>query len=134
MLPSIEISTALESVFYAFWIFMFGFMTIFLYYVMVYLMANCCGFWYYGKPQLGFLQGLLKLNRYHIGSLTFATIIISFVRLFKKLTQNCVTKQVGEGNSCLAMCLCCASCLITQIEQVIEVLNNYTIITMTITG
>lgn len=113
---------------------MFGFMTIFLYYVMVYLMSNCCGFWYYGKPQLGFLDGLRKLNRYHIGSLTFATIIISFVRLLKKITQNCITKQVGEGNSCFAMCLCCASCFITQIEQVIEVLNNYTVITMAITG
>lgn len=76
---------AKEIVFYIFWIFMIIFFAIFLYYVMVFLVAYMVGKWYYGHRGTGCCSGFGVMNRAHIGSLTFTTLMITIVKIVQYL-------------------------------------------------
>lgn len=97
---------------------------------MVFLIATGCALWYFGQDDKNYLcTGLRWIFGSHLGSLTFASIIITIVTLLK----NAVQRQGQQGN-CNAYVLCCLLCCISVIEDIIKTLNNNAIIVMTVTG
>lgn len=66
---------------------MFVFMTEFLYYVMTFLIATACANWYYDIEDNYYTTGVGRINRFHIGSLTFGAIIITIINLIKWAVQ-----------------------------------------------
>lgn len=106
---------AKEIVFYIFWIFMIVFFAIFMYYVLVFLVAYMVGKWYYGHQHTGCCSGLGALNRAHIGSLTFATLLIGLVKAIQYLGMAAYRRESATGNSCAACCLCFLTCCFSQI-------------------
>lgn len=79
---------AKEIAFYTIWIVMIIFMTLFLYYVMVFLIGYCCANWFYGHHNSGICRGFGHINKSHIGSLTFASILVTIVKIIQLLIQS----------------------------------------------
>ena len=68
----------------AYYFFFYIFITEFLFYVEVFLISTSVAYWYYGKSEEnGCWSGTGVLNRYHIGSLTFASMLIIVVKIIK---------------------------------------------------
>ena len=63
-------------------------MTEFLYYVQTFLIATACALWYYGIEENYCSTGIFRLNRYHIGSLTFGALLVTIVNMFKRMAQS----------------------------------------------
>lgn len=66
---------------------MFVFMTEFLYYVETFLIATACGFWYYNIHDNYYMQGIFRINAYHIGSITFGAIIVAIINMLKRAAE-----------------------------------------------
>lgn len=94
---------------------MIVFIGIFFYYVMVFLVAYMCANWYYGHQRQGCCIGWKMLNRAHIGSITFATLLITLVKAIQYLGSSAYRRESAAGNSCSACCLCILSCCFQQI-------------------
>ena len=73
--------------FFSLWIVVFVFMAEFLYYVQTFLIATCCANWYYSIEDNYYTKGSFRLNRYHIGSLTFGALIVTIVNVLKNLAK-----------------------------------------------
>jgi hypothetical protein len=58
-------------------------MTIFLYYVLSFFIATACSLWYYGHEGGYFCTALGRVNRYHLGSFTFAALLLTIIRLLQ---------------------------------------------------
>ncbi len=129
-----NLDTGKEEAFMVYFIFMYIFMSQFLYYVLVFLIATACSFWYYGVHENYFCKGSKWLNFYHIGSLTFGAFLVTVVSIIKSIVQQESDRQMRNGNACIGICLCCLACLISQIEYLLKVLNHNAIIVMTVTG
>lgn len=71
----------LTYVWYAFAVF-FGF---FLYYCMVFLVAVACAYWYYQFEENSVMKGF-NLIKYHLGSITFASIVITIITMMRILS------------------------------------------------
>ena len=76
-----------ENFFIFVYTFMFIFMNEFLYYVMVFLIATACGDWYYGIEDNYYTTGVGRINRYHIGSITFGALIITIITMLRRAAQ-----------------------------------------------
>jgi hypothetical protein len=112
-----------------FWIFFNFFYSYFLYYVMVFLIATATAMWYFNIEGNYLVKGLKYIWNGHIGSLTFASIIVSLISLMKSSTENS-----NNGNSTAACCVCILRCCFTAIEEIVKVLNHNSIIVMSVTG
>jgi hypothetical protein len=66
-----------------FFIFVYIFMGIFFYYVLSFLISTACALWYYGIEGGYFCTATGRINRYHIGSFTFAALLITLVRIMQ---------------------------------------------------
>lgn len=67
----------------------------------------------------------------HLGSLTFASIIITLI----KLVQMALDSAQREADNCyVKICICCIQCCVSSIEALIQTLNHYAIIIMSLTG
>jgi hypothetical protein len=82
-----SISTSTPNALLTLWIIYFIFMAEFLYYVQTFLISTCCSHWYYRITSNYFTHGVFTLNRYHLGSLTFAALIITFLNLLKRIAR-----------------------------------------------
>jgi hypothetical protein len=106
------------------------FITAFLYYVTVFLIASAVGQWYYQR-NANCCAGLGNLLCSHLGSLTFASIIITLI----KLVQMALDSAQREADNCyVKICICCIQCCVSSIEALIQTLNHYAIIIMSLTG
>jgi hypothetical protein len=70
---------SIENVLTVVWVFLSVFYTYFLYYLMVFLIATAAGLWYYGIDRNYLTTGLKWIWNAHIGSLTFAAIIVAII-------------------------------------------------------
>jgi len=109
-------------------------MAIFFYYVLVFLVGYACAKWYYNYKGIGCCRGVTLLNRAHIGSITFASLSIVFVKILQFLGTTAYKQQSATGNSCAALCMCCLSCCLGAIEMIIEMLNRNAVVAMSLTG
>lgn len=89
---------------------MLFFMTAFLYYVMVFLIGYTCAKWFYNHISTGCCRGFSLLNSAHIGSLTFASLLIGILKILQLLGSTVYRGQNATGNSCAACCMCWFSC------------------------
>ena len=70
------------------WLFFNMFYSYFLYYVMVFLIATATALWYYGIEENYFVRGFKNIWNAHIGSLTFASLIVAIVSMLKNAADN----------------------------------------------
>jgi hypothetical protein len=63
-------------------------MTIFLYYVLSFFISTACSLWYYGKDEGYFCTALGRINKNHLGSLTFAALLLAIVRVMQLLVNS----------------------------------------------
>jgi hypothetical protein len=68
--------------------------------------------------------------RYHIGSFTLASFLVSIVSLIRQYTDRQARQGLGPATICVFMLACC----IKMTEDLLETLNHNAIITMSITG
>ena len=123
-----------ENGFIFVYIFMLVFMNEFLFYVETFLIATACADWYYSVEDNYYTTAIGRINRFHIGSITFGAIIITIITLLRRAAQDESAEQAGEGNAALACCLCLIACCLQCIEDIIRVLNHNSIIVMSVTG
>jgi uncharacterized membrane protein YsdA (DUF1294 family) len=57
-------------------------------YVQVYLVATCCGFWYYGIDDNYYTKGSYRMNRFNLGSITFGALLITIITILRQLVQS----------------------------------------------
>lgn len=99
----------------------------FLYYCMTFLIASACAYWYYQSQNNSVLRGINNI-KYHLGSICFGAIVITIITILRILAQS----KKGNGPARIVAAL--AACILSCIEDLIKVLNNYSIIVMAVTG
>ena len=103
--------TSKETAFIVLWVFIFVFMSEFLYYVQTFLISTACANWYYGIDENYCSTGILRLNRFHLGSLTFGALIVTIVNMLKRAASSEAQEQDGIAGICLCIVACCLSCI-----------------------
>jgi hypothetical protein len=88
--------------------FAYVFFTTFSYYIMVFLVASCVAIWYYQSERSMLGSSIRWLVKGHIGSLTFAALVITIIQVMKIMAQ----KNSGQGNACSEVCRCICICLV----------------------
>lgn len=67
-----------------YWAFLLLFFNIYFYYTSIFLTSYSLAIWFYQKQSMdGFGTPFKHMVRYHLGSITFATLIISIVKFIK---------------------------------------------------
>ena len=68
-----------------FWVFMLIFFNFYFYYTSVFITSNAISIWFFDKTdQFDLIASPFKLMvRYHLGTITFASLIITFGKLIK---------------------------------------------------
>ena len=72
----------------ALWIFFHIFYSCFFYYCLVFLIATACAIWYYGLDQNYLCTGLGRIVKNHIGSFTFAALLVTIVTMLRQAAEN----------------------------------------------
>lgn len=102
------------------------------YYMMTYTISVVCAYWYYGiQGSKGSLLNAYKWMAKQFGSIVFAGLLVAAVTFGRMMVskEKKSTKNLGE-----AICLCIVECLLKAIEDLLKVLNHYTIIMISVTG
>jgi hypothetical protein len=115
----------------AYFIFVYIFLTIFFYYVLSFLVSTACAMWYYGNTGNYWCEGTTRINKYHIGSFTFAALLLTLIKMLKLMLN---ARNSGSDNACAKFVVCCVNCLLSRIEYMIQVMNNTAVIVMAVTG
>jgi len=68
------------------WLFLSVFYSYFLYYVMVFLIGTATALWYFDIKGNFIFKGLSNIFNSHIGSLTFASLLVTIVSMLKSMT------------------------------------------------
>ena len=70
---------------FVFWVLMLAFFNFYFYYTSVFITANAIAIWFFDKSdRFDVIMSPLKLMvRYHLGTITFASIVITFGKLLK---------------------------------------------------
>lgn len=100
----------------------------FLYYCMTFLVASACAYWYYQSPNNSVLRGINNI-KYHLGSICFGAIVITIITMLRVLAQS---KKGSNGAARIVASF--ATCILSCIEDLVKVLNNYSIIVMAVTA
>ena len=99
---------------------------------MVFTIAVMCGHWYYQMPGNGIGTAYKWIFTKQIGSLIFAAILIAVVTLARMIVEG--QRKKRDNNIAVAVCLCIVHCLLVCIEDLLQVINHYTVIVMAVTG
>lgn len=124
-------STSGELGILGYFFFIYIFMTIFLYYILTFLIATACALWYYNIDGGYFCVATGRINRYHIGSFTFAALLLTLVRLLQAIINS---KGEQSENACARCIQCFISCILSQVEYLLRVLNSTSVVVMAVTG
>jgi hypothetical protein len=73
----------------------------------VFLIASAVAVWYYQVPNKSICAGFGWMFKGHIGSLTFAALVITIIKMLKEKA-----KKGSKGNSCVALMRVCCVCLL----------------------
>lgn len=113
-----------------FWlVFMFVF-----YYMMTYTISMVCANWYYGiQGYKGTLVHAYKWMARQFGSIVYAAMVVAVVT-FARMMVDGQRKNGNNKNIVVALCLCLLSCILKTIEDLLKVLNHYSVIVFSITG
>lgn len=102
------------------------------YYMMTYTVSFVCANWYYGiEGSNGSLLTAYKRMFTQFGSIVFAAMVVAIVTFARMMVDN---KRRENKNLAVAVCLCIVSCLLKAIEDLLKVLNHYTVIVFSVTG
>lgn len=119
------------DIFSIIWVFFSLFYSYFFYYVMVFLIATATAMWYFNIDGNYLLKGLSHIWKSHIGSLTFASLIVTIVGMLKSAANN---NNDGEQNACAMVCMCLVRCCLQFLEDLIKTLNHNAVIVMSVKG
>ena len=97
---------------------------------MVFLIATATALWYFNIEANYVVKGLKYLWSAHIGSLSFASLLVALISFLKSAADNNNNSQ----NGCAACCLCIVRCCLSFIEELVKVLNHNSVIVMSVTG
>ena len=97
------------------WVLFHIFYSLFFEYCLVFLIGTACAIWYYNLDQNFIFIGTKRIIRYHLGSFTFATFIISVVAFLRQTADN----EVRENRGACACCWCCMSCCLRCFEGIL---------------
>lgn len=112
------------------WSFFHIFYSFFFYYCLVFIVSTACALWYYNIDKNYLFTSMKNIIRYHVGSFSFAALIVTLVTMLKETMQ-----QQARGNSgACGVCFCLLGCCISILEDLLEVLNHNAIIVMSVTG
>lgn len=118
---------------YSSYIFMFVpyiFASIFFFYVLVYLISSAVGNWFYEQPSIAAFAGCPSVFN-HIGSFTFAALIITFMRVLRAIIDH--GARTTDNLYC-CICLCLVKYCLACIEAILQTLNHFAVIVMSFTG
>ena len=73
----------------------------FLYYVMTFLVASACAYWYYQSNDNSVLRGINNI-KYHLGSICFGAIVITIITILRMLASSA---RRAEGAARIAACI-----------------------------
>jgi hypothetical protein len=93
---------------------------------MVFVIATAAAYWYYGQDK-NVLSGFSTI-RYHLGSITFASVVITIITLMRRAAS----KNKQEGIAGLIFCL--IACILKCVEDLVKVLNHNAVIVMSLTA
>jgi hypothetical protein len=79
---------------------------------MVFLIATAAGLWYYGFDKNYLKTGLRWIWSSHVGSFTFAAMIVAIIDMLKSSAED----QRDQGNGAGAICFCLVACCLNFIE------------------
>jgi choline transporter-like protein 2/4/5 len=125
------VSTGSDLGIMGYFLFMYIFMSIFFYYVLTFLISTNCALWYYNIEDNYWCLGMGRINRYHIGSFTFGALLLALVKIMQLIINSSGSRS---ENACARCVQCFISCLLSQVEYLLRVLNNTTVIVMSVTG
>ncbi len=100
---------------FIFWVFMLIFFNFYFYYTSVFITSNAIAIWFFDKTEeFDMIATPFKLiARFHLGTITFASLIITlgkllkfllFIAKFKEITSNAVLYSIGSFMQCLIAC------------------------------
>lgn len=110
-----------------FWI-LYLFFTYFFYFSTVFLIGASVALWYYKQDKDGVVGTSFKWWLYHIGSLTFGSVIITIIRVIRSVISE------NSSNPCLRLCFIIIMCIFKALEYFLKILNHYATISMAFTG
>lgn len=110
--------------------FIYAFATLFTYYVTVFLVASAVAVWYYQVKDKTVCSGFGWLFKGHLGSLTFAALVIIIIKMLKEKAKN----GKKRGNSCVAVARALCVCFLAILEKFLKVMNRLAVIIMAFTG
>jgi hypothetical protein len=96
-----------STIFGILWVFLQFFYTFFFYYCIVFIIATAVALWYYKVDDNFFYVGLKRIVANHLGSLTFAAIIVALIELARRSVQRQADRSQGPAYVCLCILSCC---------------------------
>ena len=124
---------SMEQGFVGFFVFMWLLITFTLYYMMTFTIAVICSSWYYGEQRGSFGRAYRWLFTKQFGSIVFAAFTISIVT-FLRMLASAARKETRNDHTAAKICLCLIECVIKCVEDLLKVLNHFSVIMLAITG
>lgn len=124
--------TSKEAGLISLWAFFWLFFMFVFYYMMTYAISVVCSYWYYGiRGSKGSLLNAYVMMAKQFGSIVFAALLVAVVTFARMAVD---AKRRENKNVAVAVCLCIVACLLKAVEDLLKVLNHYTIIMISVTG
>jgi hypothetical protein len=101
----------LTGAFALIWLFLQLFYSFFFYYCIVFLIATAAAFWYYNVDGNYLCVGLKRIVANHLGSFTFAAMIVALISMARNSADNAQRQNQGAA----AICLCLLACILSAI-------------------
>ena len=102
------------------------------YYIMTFTIAVICSYWYYNIKGNALCTAYFWIFTKQFGSLVFAAMIVAIVTFLRMLAES--GRKGNKKNVAAAVCLCLVTCLLKCIENLIKVINHFTVIMISVTG
>jgi len=79
------------------------------------------------------LGAFARTVRYHLGTIAFASLIISLIQIVETILAY-VKKKLDEGNSCAKLVCCCTGCLNVTLECIVNKFNQGALVMVAVYG
>lgn len=105
-----------------------------------FIIACTTGFWYFSRETAGYksiLKSAYYSIRYHLGSLAFGSLLLSFIKFIKFILwylKEKVYKEAYLGNKCVRLGCKCIECYVNCFERFIKFIDKHAYIQIALTG
>lgn len=89
---------AVQDILLTIWSLILIFFMFFFYYVMVFLIATACALWFFGMDRNYLTTGLGWITKAHLGSLTFASLLITIITIIKNFIDQKTRRATASLN------------------------------------